>query len=156
MNDKTLDNAYNNFWSEVTYRKPKKRKQIKTVNVRMIREPSVQRMSLGYQSSTRPSIRSLPTQRQQPTYADYYKQKSLAINRQADYLLAQKRLYHAKAAARKAGYRSPSEKALEFGKIAGQKTGVGVGAAIGRVREASKGSDWKEKIRLLRGKSIYD
>jgi hypothetical protein len=144
MEDKSLNDAYDSFWNY------NNKKVCVNKSITPKRFPSKRR--LGQEGRVPLSVnrrhRILPVN---PGYSDVR-----SIRNQADFYMAQKRLYQAKAAARKAGYRSPSEKALDLGKVAGKKTVVGVGAAIGRVVEASKGSDWKEKIRLLRGKSIYD
>lgn len=156
MNDKTLNKAYDSFWGEVAYRKPKKRKQIRTVNVQIIRRPNVQRMSTSYKSSTRPSVRSLPTQRQQPSNVDYYKQKAMAINQQANYLTAQKRLYEARVRAREAGYRTPYEKSIEYGRTGVTKTKSVLGDIAERVRTSQRTVGLKSKTKAFFKKSIYD
>jgi len=154
MYDKDLDDAYNSFWNA---NKPSKKKfkKIRSINSKRVSNPSVKRIN-KYYDTRRPLVRSLPTQRQTISTQDYYSQKARSINSQANYLLAQKRLYEARIKAREVGYRTPAEKMVAMG----QRTGTGgIRALKGlgeRVQSAQRNVGLKGKVRSFFKKSIYD
>ena len=156
MKDKNFDDAFKSFWQEASYKKPNYSKPIQTTNVQKTRNPSVQRISQKYRPQKRIQVRTLPTQRQTSSVQDYYSAKTRSINQQADYLLAQKKLYNARIAAREAGYRSPREKALEYAKQTGTGGMRALQGIANRAKTSQKVSGVKDKVKAFFKKSIYD